>query len=95
MELHAQHLPGPTALSGNRGIILATNSSLSKGPIALPMVFDSHELAIQFLSACERTGVELYPAMAYSEMRKLFALWHDSYKRPTPSPETWDDIITP
>lgn len=82
MQLNAQHLPGPTTLSGNRGVIVATDSSLSKGPIALPFVFDSHDLAIQFLSACERTGVELYPGMAYSEMSKLFRLWFDSFKRP-------------
>lgn len=75
MNLEAQ------ILEGGRGVIVATDSSLSPAPIALPLVFMSKERAQEFLSACERSGVSLYPEMGYSAMRQLFNLWYDAYKR--------------
>ena len=64
------------------GVIFATGSSLTSAAVALPYVFRTYALAQGFLSACERTGVSLFPDMGYHAMRQLFALWHDSYHRP-------------
>lgn len=71
-----------TLVEAGRGAIFATESSLTKEPILLPLVFDSRDLAQKFLDACERSGVELYPGISYSDMSKLYRLWFDSFKRP-------------
>lgn len=67
--------------NGVATIIVATDSSLSVAPIALPFIFDGNDLAQGFLSACERVGVSLYPDMGYFAMKELFGLWYDGLKR--------------
>lgn len=77
MNLEAQ------LVEGGRAVIVATDSSLSAAPIALPVIFASKDLAQGFLSASERAGVSLYPEMGYTAMRQLFNLWYDAWKRPS------------
>lgn len=71
-----------TCEATGHGVILAFNSQTTAAPVALPYVFRTSDLAQGFLSACERTGVSLFPDMGYNSMRQLFELWHDSFKRP-------------
>lgn len=52
----------------------------AKGCI-LPFVFESQAIAQSFLDACERVGVCLYAGMPYSDMKSLFGLWFDAWKR--------------
>lgn len=54
----------------------------------LPFNFPSCGLAEAFLAAAERTGSSLYAGMPHSDMRNLFAVWHDAYKRDWASDET-------
>lgn len=71
-------------IESGRGAILATKGSNEHvaGMVLLPFVFSSQGVAQQFLSACERSGVNLWPGMSHDELSKLFRLWHDSFKRP-------------
>lgn len=47
----------------------------------LPCEFPGAGHAQGFLDACERSGVSLWRDMPRDELRKLYLLWHDAYKR--------------
>ncbi len=48
----------------------------------LPLSFDSQEVAQSFLDACERVGVCIYAGMPHSDLKSMFDLWFDGWKRP-------------
>lgn len=48
---------------------------------ALPFVFHGIDEAEAFVSATERTGVDIGPNITTSAMRDRVALWRDAYKR--------------
>lgn len=48
----------------------------------LSLSFDLQDVAQSFLDACERGGVCLYAGMPHSELKALFDLWFDAWKRP-------------
>ena len=43
--------------------------------------FKDQKEAYRFNSACERTGVNLYADLPYSELKALVLLWRDADKR--------------
>lgn len=51
--------------------------------VLLPFVFKSKDLAEEFLLACERVGTNLYAGMLHSDLKGLFDLWFDAFKRPS------------
>jgi hypothetical protein len=70
-------------IEGGRGAIMSEkgNNEHVAGQQLLPFVFDSSATAREFLDACERSGVNIWPGMAHDDMAKLFRLWHDARKR--------------
>lgn len=47
----------------------------------LDFVFNHAYEAQEFLEACERSGVNLYPGMLHSDIASLVRLWRDASKR--------------
>lgn len=44
-------------------------------------VFTACQVADGFLSSCERSGVKLSTSMATSDIKSMFNLWFDAWKR--------------
>lgn len=62
------------------GVVLCQEGE-GKQRWALPFVFHGLDEAEAFVSATERTGVDIGPNITTSAMRDRVALWRDAYKR--------------
>jgi hypothetical protein len=47
----------------------------------LPLVVESGDLAVAFLSACERIGVDI-GELSQQHLYYMYYVWHDAFKRP-------------